>query len=75
MFTNYTNYNFTSGQYFILNIIWIFEIDLYPGSGYYSNLLSVRFDYVLAFVSMFIWLKVIIYMKYIKDYGIIFAIV
>jgi hypothetical protein len=30
---------------------------------------------VLAFVALLIWMKIIIYMKYIKEYGIIFAIV
>ena len=43
--------------------------------NYVSNVSSMRFDYVIAFVSVFMWTKVIIYLRYIKEYGIIFAIV
>ena len=43
--------------------------------NYYSYVGRVRFEYVLSFVTFLIWMKILIYIKYVKSYGVIFAIV
>jgi len=43
--------------------------------NYYSYIGKIRFEYILSFVAFFIWMKILICIKYIKSYGVVFAIV
>lgn len=74
-FTNQYNVKLSSGQYFMFNVIWRIEMDLYPNSNYSSSVLQIRYDYILGFVTLFVWLKLLIMFKYLKTFGIVFVIV
>ena len=50
-------------------------MDLYPNSNYSSSVLQIRYDYILGFVTLFVWLKLLIMFKYLKTFGIVFVIV
>jgi hypothetical protein len=43
--------------------------------NYYSVIGKVRFEYVISFAAFFIWIKILILIKYIKSFGVIFAII
>ena len=68
-------YPWTNREQFVLNAIWLVNCDINASEGYTSSITKVRFDYIIGFVALFIWIKMLMLLKYIKSLGSIFVII
>ena len=74
-FQLYGLFNYTSGQNFIFNLIWLIELDQFQNFTQWSSLTTFRFDYIISIVCILIWIKLILQLRYIKVFGSLFIII
>ncbi len=74
-FQLYGLFDYTSGQNFIFNLIWLIQLDQFQNFTQWSTLTTFRFDYIISIVCVLIWVKLIFQLRYIKVFGSLFIII